>query len=111
MRTLAALCRFSRPSRDKCRGGLGGGIQEEVIVSEFSDKAPAKEQIITRPLVFCSQLIQELVNSETEFVKEVDLFTLLHLKQADSANAPAEVSSQKDAIFRNIDDIKSFHSR
>lgn len=51
------------------------------------------------------------MNSETEFVKEVDLFTLLHLKQADSANAPAEVSSQKDAIFRNIDDIKSFHSR
>lgn len=58
-----------------------------------------------------SHLIQELLNSEAEFVKEIDVFTLHHLTQAASADAPAEVSSQKEAIFRNIDDIKCFHHR
>ncbi|XP_044076922.1 obscurin isoform X16 [Siniperca chuatsi] len=57
------------------------------------------------------QLIQDLINSESEFVKEVDFFTSHHLKHADSPDAPPDVSSQKDAIFRNIDDIKSFHSK
>ncbi|XP_070774234.1 obscurin [Enoplosus armatus] len=57
------------------------------------------------------QLIQDLINSESEFVKEVDFFTSHHLKHADSPDAPPDVSSQKDAIFRNIGDIKSFHSK
>lgn len=84
-------------------------------MSEFSHTcqwiAGTKEQLITLTSRVCSHLIQELVNSETEFVKEIDLFTLHHLNDSNSADAPAEVSSQKDAIFRNIDDIKSFHSR
>lgn len=84
-------------------------------MSEFSHtcqwNAGTKEQLITLTSRVCSHLIQELVNSETEFVKEIDVFTLHHLNQANSADAPAEVSSRKDAIFRNIDDIKSFHSR
>lgn len=58
-----------------------------------------------------SQLIQDLISSESEFVKEVDFFTSHHLKHADSPDAPPDVSSQKDAIFRNIDDIKSFHHK
>ncbi|XP_030258914.1 obscurin isoform X8 [Sparus aurata] len=57
------------------------------------------------------QLIHDLINGESEFVKEVDFFTSHHLKHADVPDAPPEVSSQKDAIFRNIDDIKSFHSK
>ncbi|XP_045907722.1 obscurin isoform X25 [Micropterus dolomieu] len=57
------------------------------------------------------QLIQDLISSESEFVKEVDFFTSHHLKHADSPDAPPDVSSQKDAIFRNIDDIKSFHHK
>ncbi|XP_028282669.1 obscurin isoform X14 [Parambassis ranga] len=57
------------------------------------------------------QLIQDLILGESEFVKEVDFFTMHHQKQADSHDAPPEVTSQKTAIFRNIDDIKSFHSR
>ncbi|XP_070700635.1 obscurin [Pempheris klunzingeri] len=57
------------------------------------------------------QLIQDLINGESEFVKDVDFFTSHHMKHADSPDAPPDVSSQKDAIFRNIDDIKSFHSK
>ncbi|XP_065810254.1 obscurin isoform X2 [Labrus bergylta] len=57
------------------------------------------------------QLIQDLINGESEFVKEIDFFTSHHLKHAESPDAPPDVSSQKDTIFRNIDDIKSFHSK
>ncbi|KAM7400475.1 hypothetical protein PAMA_004929 [Pampus argenteus] len=56
------------------------------------------------------QLIQDLVNGESEFIKEVNFFTSHHLKHADCSDAPPEVSSQKEAIFRNINDIKAFHS-
>ncbi|KAM4551577.1 obscurin isoform 27-T27 [Odontesthes bonariensis] len=57
------------------------------------------------------QLIQDLINGESEFVKEVDFFTTHHRRHADSPDAPPDVSGQKEAIFRNIDDIKSFHSK
>ncbi|KAM6920582.1 obscurin [Lycodopsis pacificus] len=57
------------------------------------------------------QLIQDLMNGESEFVKEINFFTSHHLKHADNPDAPPDVSSQKEAIFRNIDDIKSFHSK
>ncbi|XP_068593691.1 obscurin isoform X3 [Cebidichthys violaceus] len=57
------------------------------------------------------QLIQDLISGESEFVKEIDFFTSHHLKHADNPDAPPDVSSQKEAIFRNIDDIKSFHSK
>ncbi|XP_047198041.1 obscurin isoform X42 [Hippoglossus stenolepis] len=57
------------------------------------------------------QLIQEMINGESEFVKEVDFFTSHHMKHADIPDAPPDVNSQKETIFRNIDDIKSFHSR
>ncbi|XP_069366648.1 obscurin isoform X48 [Paralichthys olivaceus] len=57
------------------------------------------------------QLFQDLINGESEFVKEVDFFTSHHMKQADSPDSPPDVNSQKETIFRNIDDIKSFHSK
>ncbi|TNN67519.1 Obscurin [Liparis tanakae] len=57
------------------------------------------------------QLIQDLMNGESQFVKEMDFFASHHLKHAEGPDAPPDVSSQKDAIFRNIDDIKSFHSK
>ncbi|CAL8280430.1 unnamed protein product [Lota lota] len=55
------------------------------------------------------QLIQDLVNSEAEFVKDMEFFTSHHVKHGDHPDAPADVSAQKDAIFRNIEDIKAFH--
>lgn len=58
-----------------------------------------------------SQLIHELIDGESEFVKEIDFFTVHHLRHADSPDAPPEVTSQKDVIFRNIEEIKSFHSK
>ncbi|XP_061776442.1 obscurin isoform X15 [Nerophis ophidion] len=57
------------------------------------------------------QLIQDLIGGESEFVKEIGFFTGHHLRHADSPNAPAEVSTQKESIFRNIEDIKEFHNK
>ncbi|KAM9791323.1 obscurin isoform 11-T11 [Syngnathus typhle] len=57
------------------------------------------------------QLIQDIIGGESEFVKEMDFFTHHHPKHADSPDAPSDVSSQKEAIFRNIDDLKDFHAR
>ncbi|XP_014875283.1 obscurin isoform X13 [Poecilia latipinna] len=57
------------------------------------------------------QLMQDLINGESEFVKEVEFFTSHHMKHADSPDAPPDVCSQKETIFRNVDDIKSFHSK
>ncbi|XP_072567294.1 obscurin isoform X10 [Paramormyrops kingsleyae] len=57
------------------------------------------------------QLIQEIITSEEEFVKEMEFFTSHHLKHLEtSTDVPASISSQKEAIFRNIKDIDSFHS-
>ncbi|XP_029381509.1 obscurin isoform X2 [Echeneis naucrates] len=57
------------------------------------------------------QMLQELINGESEYVREMGFFTSHHLKHADTSDAPPDVSSQKETIFRNIDDIKSFHSK
>ncbi|XP_027876363.1 obscurin isoform X20 [Xiphophorus couchianus] len=57
------------------------------------------------------QLMQDLINGESEFIKEVEFFTSHHKKHADSLDAPPDICSQKEAIFRNVDDIKSFHSK
>ncbi|XP_068196494.1 obscurin [Antennarius striatus] len=57
------------------------------------------------------QMIQDLVNGESEFVKNMDFCTSHHLEYTDSPDAPAEVTSQKETIFRNINDISCFHSK
>ncbi|KAJ8337400.1 hypothetical protein SKAU_G00386200 [Synaphobranchus kaupii] len=58
-----------------------------------------------------SQLIQEMISSEAEFVKELEFFVSHHVKHVESSSdAPSYVSGQKEAIFRNIEDIKTFHS-
>ncbi|KAF5903930.1 obscurin isoform X3, partial [Clarias magur] len=56
------------------------------------------------------QLMQELITSEKEFIKEMDFVTSHHLKHIDEESTPPEIRSHKDAIFRNIGDIGSFHS-
>ncbi|XP_061549134.1 obscurin isoform X5 [Phycodurus eques] len=56
------------------------------------------------------QLIQDIIGGESEFVKEMDFFTCRHLRHADTPDAPTDVSSQREAIFRNINDLKDFHS-
>ncbi|XP_047667394.1 obscurin isoform X5 [Tachysurus fulvidraco] len=56
------------------------------------------------------QLIQELISSEKEFVKEMDFVTSHHLKHIEEESTPPEIRTHKDAIFRNISDIGSFHS-
>ncbi|XP_043082200.1 obscurin isoform X18 [Puntigrus tetrazona] len=56
------------------------------------------------------QLIQELISTETEFLKEMEFFASHHLKRVDEESTPSEIASQKETIFRNINDLKSFHS-
>ncbi|XP_060776992.1 obscurin isoform X3 [Neoarius graeffei] len=56
------------------------------------------------------QLIQELITSEEEFIKEMDFVTSHHLKHIDEESTPPEIRSHKETIFRNISDIGSFHS-
>ncbi|KAF7708348.1 hypothetical protein HF521_017405 [Silurus meridionalis] len=56
------------------------------------------------------QLIQELISSEKEFIKEMDFVTSHHLKHIEEESTPPEIRSHKDSIFRNISDISSFHS-
>ncbi|KAK7123436.1 hypothetical protein R3I93_021760 [Phoxinus phoxinus] len=56
------------------------------------------------------QLVQELINTETEFLKEIEFFTSHHLKRVDEESTPPDIASQKETIFRNISDLKSFHN-
>ncbi|XP_077471288.1 obscurin [Stigmatopora argus] len=57
------------------------------------------------------QLIQDIISGEAEFVKEMDFFTCHHLSHSKSPEAPVDISGQRETIFRNIDDLKDFHSR
>ncbi|XP_057712682.1 obscurin [Corythoichthys intestinalis] len=57
------------------------------------------------------QLIQDIISGEAEFVKEMDFFTCHHVRHSESPDAPADISSQREAIFRNIVDLNDFHSR
>jgi len=50
-------------------------------------------------------MIQDLINSEAEFVKEMEFFTSHHVCHGDHP----DVATQKEVIFRNIGDIKAFH--
>ncbi|XP_017322293.1 obscurin isoform X6 [Ictalurus punctatus] len=56
------------------------------------------------------QLIQELITSEKEFIKEVGFVTSHHLKHVDEESTPPEIRSRKETIFCNISDISAFHS-
>ncbi|XP_067234432.1 obscurin isoform X13 [Chanodichthys erythropterus] len=56
------------------------------------------------------QLVQELINTETDFLKEIEFVTSHHLKRVDEESTPPDIASQKETIFRNISDLKSFHS-
>ncbi|XP_028831505.1 obscurin isoform X15 [Denticeps clupeoides] len=56
------------------------------------------------------QLIQELITTESEFVKDVDFVTTHHLKKTEHEDTPPDIATQKDSIFRNISDITAFHS-
>ncbi|XP_051970786.1 obscurin-like [Xyrauchen texanus] len=75
---------------------LPESTREEVTETEYKKK-------------LC-QLVQELISTESMFLKEIEFFTSHHLKRVDEESTPPDIASQKEAIFRNIDDLKSFHS-
>ncbi|KAG2458503.1 OBSCN protein, partial [Polypterus senegalus] len=51
--------------------------------------------------------IQDLIRSEEEFVNDLTFLLSHHKNHMDS---DPDISSQKEAIFRNIDDISNFHN-
>ncbi|XP_058876960.1 obscurin-like [Acipenser ruthenus] len=56
-------------------------------------------------------LIAEIVNTEEEFVRDLDFFVSHHLQHMDtSPDIPPVIASQKATIFRNIDELSIFHS-
>uniref|UniRef100_A0A8C3F909 Obscurin n=1 Tax=Chrysemys picta bellii TaxID=8478 RepID=A0A8C3F909_CHRPI len=58
-----------------------------------------------------SLIIQELLNSEEEFVKDLQFLQTHHLQYIESCpDVPETVASQKSTIFRNVSAIASFHS-
>ncbi|XP_051543318.1 obscurin-like [Myxocyprinus asiaticus] len=75
---------------------LPESTREEVTETEYKKK-------------LC-QLVQELISTESKFLKEIEFFTSHHLKRVDEESTPPDIASHKEAIFRNIDDLKSFHS-
>ncbi|XP_031759574.1 obscurin isoform X20 [Xenopus tropicalis] len=58
-----------------------------------------------------SILLQDLLNTEKEYVKELQFLENHHLHHTEnSPDIPENVASQKSTIFRNISDIGNFHS-
>uniref|UniRef100_G1KFT9 Obscurin, cytoskeletal calmodulin and titin-interacting RhoGEF n=1 Tax=Anolis carolinensis TaxID=28377 RepID=G1KFT9_ANOCA len=58
-----------------------------------------------------SPIIQDLLNSEEEFVKDLQFLQTHHIQYTETCpNIPAAVSSQKLIIFRNVTDLTHFHS-
>ncbi|KAM4688626.1 obscurin [Discoglossus pictus] len=57
-----------------------------------------------------SILIQDLLMSEKEYVRELQFLETHHLRHTETCvDLPESVASQKTMIFRNISDIGSFH--
>lgn len=52
-----------------------------------------------------------MINTEAEYVKDMDVISANHLKKMECGDVPPDVSNQKETIFRNIDDLSAFHSR
>ncbi|XP_063074257.1 obscurin isoform X4 [Engraulis encrasicolus] len=77
-------------------GDLAECTEEEVTEGEYKRKV--------------CQLIQEMINTEAEYVKDMDVISANHLKKMECGDVPPDVSNQKETIFRNIDDLSAFHS-
>lgn len=58
-----------------------------------------------------SQLLQDLISTESEFLKEMEFVTSNHLKRVGEESTSPHITSHKETIFRNIDDLKIFHNR
>ncbi|XP_043921975.1 obscurin [Protopterus annectens] len=58
-----------------------------------------------------NHLLQELVTSEEVFAQDLDFVVMHHLQHTEtSPDVPEYIINQKEAIFRNINDIFRFHS-
>uniref|UniRef100_A0ABM5GMQ0 Obscurin isoform X5 n=1 Tax=Pogona vitticeps TaxID=103695 RepID=A0ABM5GMQ0_9SAUR len=59
-----------------------------------------------------SLIIQDLLNSEEDFVKDLQFLQTHHIQYTETCpNVPPAVSGQKLVIFRNVTDITHFHSK
>ncbi|XP_066483103.1 obscurin isoform X3 [Tiliqua scincoides] len=79
------------------------GIPE---VPEFSGESVSEDEYKKK----LSLIIQDLLNSEEEFVKDLQFLQTHHIQYTETCpNIPAAVSNQKLIIFRNITDVSHFH--
>ncbi|XP_015279814.1 PREDICTED: obscurin, partial [Gekko japonicus] len=59
-----------------------------------------------------SLVIQDMLNSEEEFVKDLQFLQTHHVQYTETCpSIPAAVSNQKFIVFRNITEITHFHSK
>ncbi|XP_069815234.1 obscurin isoform X2 [Dendropsophus ebraccatus] len=59
-----------------------------------------------------STLIQDMLSSEKEYVRDLQFLQTHHLSHTESCkDIPEAVATQKPVIFRNISDITDFHAR
>nr|XP_034984972.1 obscurin-like [Zootoca vivipara] len=80
------------------------GIPE---VPEFHGESVSEDEYKKK----LSLIIQDLLNTEEEFVKDLEFLQTHHIQFTETCpDVPVALSSQKLIIFRNITDITHFHS-
>ncbi|KAM6148397.1 obscurin [Erethizon dorsatum] len=74
---------------------------------EFPGEAVSEDEYKSK----LSAVIRELLSSEQDFVGELHFLQSHHMQHLDHCpHVPAAVASQKEVIFRNVQDIGHFHS-
>ncbi|XP_023563514.1 obscurin isoform X3 [Octodon degus] len=74
---------------------------------EFPGEAMSEDEYKSK----LSTVIRELLTSEQEFVGELHFLQSHHMQHLDRCpHVPTAVASQKEVIFRNVQDIGRFHS-
>lgn len=56
-------------------------------------------------------MVKELVDTEDEFVKDMQHVVNTYLKEMDNPRMPKELRDQKDALFLNFKEICDFHDK
>ncbi|XP_075172031.1 obscurin isoform X19 [Anomaloglossus baeobatrachus] len=76
--------------------------------ADYPGEAVSEEEYKKR----LSIIIQDLLSSEKEYVRDLQFLQTHHLSYTEScSDVPEAVATQKSVIFRNISDIGDFHAR
>ncbi|KAG9472588.1 hypothetical protein GDO78_018425 [Eleutherodactylus coqui] len=79
-----------------------------IVEAEYPGEIVSEEEYKKR----LSTIIQDLLSSEKEYVRDLQFLQTHHLTYTESTtDIPEAVATQKSVIFRNISDIGDFHAR